>query len=198
MNSRKILIVEDEMIVQLHLRRIVEKIGHEVVGTATTMVEALEAAERNPPELVLMDIHLADGSDGVETARVLTERFDCGVVFATAYADEDPTPNQDKSNLKRQILESLDESDLSAESSSDFSGDPWLSGFRVSKKGPIQFRRTLDIGGDEVLLKIYGPVVKKKPGLRFQLEGLRIGDHPVKMEGFGNVKEGGLRFTVRF
>ena len=56
----------------------------------------------------------------------------------------------------------------------------------------------IEFGGDEVLLKIYGPVVKKKPGLRFQLEGLRIGDHPVRMEGFGNVKEGGLRFTIRF
>lgn len=115
---------------------------------------------------------------------------------APAYADDDAT--QDAKKLRRQILESLDESDLSAESSSDFSEEPWLSGFRVSKKGPIQFRRTLDIGGDEVLLKIYGPVVKKKPGLRFQLEGLRIGDHPVRMEGFGNVKEGGLRFTIRF
>ena len=115
---------------------------------------------------------------------------------APAYADDDAT--QDAKKLRRQILESLDESDLSAESQSDFSGEPWFSGFRVSKKGPIQFRQTLDIGGDEVLLKIYGPVVKKKPGLRFQLEGLRIGDHPVRLEGFGNVKEGGLRFTVRF
>ncbi len=115
---------------------------------------------------------------------------------APAYADDDAT--QDAKKLRRQILESLDESDLSAESSSDFSEEPWFSGFRVSKKGPIQFRRTLDIGGDEVLLKIYGPVVKKKPGLRFQLEGLRIGDHPVRMEGFGNVKEGGLRFTIRY
>ncbi|TFH20955.1 MAG: response regulator [Myxococcales bacterium] len=88
MQPRKILIVEDEMIVQLHLRRIVEQIGHEVVGTATTMLEAFEAAERTPPDLVLMDIQLADGSDGVETARVLSERFECGVIFATAYADD--------------------------------------------------------------------------------------------------------------
>jgi len=115
---------------------------------------------------------------------------------APAYAGDDAT--QDAKKLRRQILESLDDSDLSAESSTDFSGEPWFSGFRVSKKGPIQFRRTLDIRGDAVLLKIYGPVVKKKPGLRFQLEGLRIGDHPVGMEGFGNAKEGGLRFTVRF
>jgi len=117
---------------------------------------------------------------------------------APAYADDDATHDQDEKKLKRQILESLDEPDLSPKSSSDFSEKPWFSGFRVSKKAPIQYRQTLQIGDDEVLLKIYGPVIKKKPGLRFQLEGLNIGDHPVRMEGFGNTKEGGFRFTVRF
>jgi hypothetical protein len=117
---------------------------------------------------------------------------------APAYADDGATLNQDAKNLKRQILESLDEPDLSPKSSSDHSEEPWFSGFRISKKGPIQYRQTLRIGGDEVSLKIYGPVIKKKPGLRFQLEGLHIGDHPVRVEGFGNTKEGGFRFTVRF
>ena len=116
---------------------------------------------------------------------------------APAYADDDAKLDQDK-KLKRQILKNLDEPDLGAKSSSDFSEEPWFSGFRVSKKGPIQYRQTLQIGDDEVSLKIYGPVIKKKPGLRFKLEGLTIGDHPVKMEGFGNTKEGGFRFTVRF
>ncbi len=117
---------------------------------------------------------------------------------APTYADDDATPNQDAKELTRQILESLDEPDLGPGSSSELNEEPWFSGFRVSKKGPIQYRQTLQIGGDEVSLKIYGPVVKKKPGLRFRLEGLNIGDHPVRMEGFGNTKEGGFRFTVRF
>lgn len=115
-----------------------------------------------------------------------------------AYADDDTVLNQDGKNRKRQILKSLDESDLSSELSGDRSEEPWFTAFGVSKKGPIRFRKTLEIGGDEVSLKIYGPVIKKKPGLRFQLEGLHIGEHPVRMEGFGNTKEGGLRFTVRF
>ena len=117
---------------------------------------------------------------------------------APAYADDDATLNQDATKLKRQILKSLDESDLSPETSSDLSEKPWFSGFRVSKKGPIQYRQTLQIGDDEVSLKIYGPVIKKKPGLRFQLEGLHIGDNSVRIEGFGNTREGGFRFTVRF
>ncbi len=120
------------------------------------------------------------------------------LITPAAPAAADDYDTQDAKNLTRHILESLDEPDPNAGSSSDFSDEPWFSGFRVSKKGPIQFRQTLEIGGDEVLLKVYGPVVKKKPGLRFQLEGLRIGDTPVRVDGFGHVKGGGLRFTVRF
>jgi hypothetical protein len=117
---------------------------------------------------------------------------------AIAYADDDATHAQDEKKMKRQILKSLDEPQLGAEGSNDFSDKPWFSGFRVSKKGPIQYRQTLQIGDDEVMLKIYGPVVKKKPGLRFKVEGLNIGEHPARIEGYGNTKGGGLRFTVRF
>ena len=55
------------MVVQLHLTRIVEELEHELVGTAMDMHEALEVARAERPELVLMDIHLASGTDGVET-----------------------------------------------------------------------------------------------------------------------------------
>jgi len=85
--ASKVLIVEDEMIVQLHLQTIVSSMGHEVIGTAASADEAFAAAEMERPDLVLMDIHLAQGNDGVETARTLRERHDCAVVFITANAD---------------------------------------------------------------------------------------------------------------
>ena len=85
--ARKILIVEDEPIVQLHLQRLVVQAGHCVSGTASTAEQAIEAAEREAPELVLMDIRLPGEVDGVDAARVLCDRHDCGVVFASAYAD---------------------------------------------------------------------------------------------------------------
>jgi PAS domain S-box-containing protein len=88
LSARRVLIVEDEMVVQLHLGRIVAELGHELVGTAMNTDEALEIAERESPELVLMDIHLADGDDGVETARKLVRGLDCAVIFVTAYADQ--------------------------------------------------------------------------------------------------------------
>ncbi len=89
MTKSSILIVEDELVVQMHLRRIVDSLGHEVIGTAASTSEALAAAELKPPDLVLMDIHLADGSDGVDAARQLCDRWDSAVVFLTAYADRE-------------------------------------------------------------------------------------------------------------
>jgi PAS domain S-box-containing protein len=88
MSARRVLVVEDEMVVQLHLARIVSELGHDVVGTAMNTEEALALAAREAPELVLMDIHLADGDDGVETARKLVHELECAVVFVTAYADQ--------------------------------------------------------------------------------------------------------------
>ncbi len=88
MNPRKILIVEDEMVVQLHLSRIVEELGYDVVGTAADRDEAIELATQEKPQLVLMDIHLASGTDGVETATRLVRDHDCAVIFISAYADQ--------------------------------------------------------------------------------------------------------------
>jgi len=87
MSACKILITEDEMIVQMHLKRLVEGLGHEVSGTASTLKEALQAAERQTPDIVLMDIHLAEKSDGVEAAGLLRENYDCEIIFITAYGD---------------------------------------------------------------------------------------------------------------
>jgi len=114
---------------------------------------------------------------------------------AVAYADEDVSPDQNDQTIKRVILASLDHPELALQSPDESS---WITGFHVSKKGPIQFRRTLQIGDDEVLFKFYGPLAKKKPGIRFKVQGLRFGDNPVNMEGYGNTKGGGFRFTIRY
>jgi hypothetical protein len=114
---------------------------------------------------------------------------------ATAYADEDLSPDQNEKTIKRVIIASLDEPELALESLDESS---WYTGFRVGKKGPIQFRRTFLIGDDEVLVKLYGPVVKRKPGVRFKVQGLRFGDNPVNIEGYGNTKGGGFRFSIRY
>jgi DNA-binding NarL/FixJ family response regulator len=83
-----ILIVEDELIVALDLSQAVEDLGHEVAGTASTSEEAVALAQATRPDLVLMDIRLAGGVDGIDTAAVIQRAHPCPVVFVTAYDDD--------------------------------------------------------------------------------------------------------------
>ena len=83
----RLLIVEDETIVALDLRMRVEALGYQVVALAHTGARAVELAEQHLPDLVLMDVHLGEGMDGIEAATLIRDRLHAPVVFITAYAD---------------------------------------------------------------------------------------------------------------
>ena len=63
----KILVVEDEGILAMGLKRKLETLGHEITGLASKGQEAIEMASFNKPDLVLMDIVLRGNMDGIET-----------------------------------------------------------------------------------------------------------------------------------
>ena len=84
----RILIVEDEALVALELTENLERAGHEVVGPAATMTEALALCEEVPPELALLDINLRDGSNGVDIARALFARWGVLSIFASGQTME--------------------------------------------------------------------------------------------------------------
>jgi signal transduction histidine kinase len=85
--DKTILIVEDESIVALDLKRRLEALGYEVVGMVPSGERAIEQVASMLPDLVLMDIKLKGRMDGVEAAEAIRARFDLPVIFLTAYAD---------------------------------------------------------------------------------------------------------------
>jgi len=118
---------------------------------------------------------------------------------ADTYADEDEQAHRDSKILKRQILYSLDQPELGFAPQDEASKATPESGFKFSvKKGPIQYRNSFLLGDDEVSFKISGPLVKRKPGLKFRIQGLHVGELPLEIEGHGNTKGGSLRFKFDF
>ena len=89
MAKERILIVEDEPIVAEDLKRILERLGYQVVGKAANGPDAIRQAELNRPQMVLMDIRLEGPMDGIEVAEYILTHFDIPVSYLTAYADED-------------------------------------------------------------------------------------------------------------
>ena len=83
----RILIVEDDKMQALALEDRLVELGHSVVGIAASAPEAVTAAETQDPNLILMDLRLADGTSGIEAAGEIRNRLGVPSIFMTAYAD---------------------------------------------------------------------------------------------------------------
>ena len=81
-------IVEDERIVAFNLQQRLTKLGYQVLFTTASGENALQKIEHHGPELVLMDIHIEGGMDGIETAAAIKKKYKLPVIYLTAYSEE--------------------------------------------------------------------------------------------------------------
>jgi DNA-binding NarL/FixJ family response regulator len=86
---RRALIVEDELMIALDLEGAMSAIGFDICGLASTADTARSIAMDNQPDVVLMDVNLDGGREGIEAARWLREVCDTAIVFVTSYNDHD-------------------------------------------------------------------------------------------------------------
>jgi len=82
--SARILIIEDEALVAMELRFVLEDLGYEVVGSAGDARTARNLARETDVDLALVDIHLSDGPTGVELGRGLAQDDGVTVIYMTA------------------------------------------------------------------------------------------------------------------
>ncbi|MBD8491185.1 response regulator [Echinicola sp. CAU 1574] len=89
MLALKILIVEDDNVSALLLKKALEKNHHEILGIAATGEEALDLMDEQQVDLVMMDINLGGQLDGIKTTEIINEKYDIPVVYLTASSDEE-------------------------------------------------------------------------------------------------------------
>lgn len=85
--SADVLIIEDEPLIAMDLEALVADIGHRVQGIARTHSEAIAEVAKKTPSLVLADIHLADGSSGLEAVNEILSSITVPVIFITAFPE---------------------------------------------------------------------------------------------------------------
>ena len=88
MPQERILIVEDSMIVSLHLKSLLENEGYHVIGVCDTAEEAVKVAEESTPDLVFMDIMLAGEMTGIEAAEIIYKKHKTPILFLSALSDK--------------------------------------------------------------------------------------------------------------
>jgi CheY-like chemotaxis protein len=85
---KKILIVEDDMIISLVVENMIKKLGHDLVGKAASGEDAIKLAEEHEPDIILMDIRLKGDIDGIEAVTRIKEKIDTAVIYLTGNSDK--------------------------------------------------------------------------------------------------------------
>ena len=89
MEQARVLVVENEAINAMSLKRALRRYGYRVCEVASTGEEAIAIARQERPDVILMDILLAGRIDGFEAAREIRALADIPIVFLTGYMDDE-------------------------------------------------------------------------------------------------------------
>ncbi|MDD2439453.1 MAG: response regulator [Methanosarcinaceae archaeon] len=112
MESGRILVVEDEHIVAMGIKKMLKSLGYKVTGIASSGEEAISKAESTFPDLVLMDIMLKGNIDGIEAAEAIKNIADIPIIYLTAYSDGKVLERAKKTGPYGYIVKPFDENDL--------------------------------------------------------------------------------------
>ncbi len=85
----KILIAEDELIIALALKSMLEEEGHEITSLVSTAIEAITKSQIDKPDLILMDVLLSGSLNGFEAARIISYKDKTPIIFLSGNHDEE-------------------------------------------------------------------------------------------------------------
>lgn len=109
---KKILIVDDDRTTASVMQLYVSNLGYEVAGIATDGETAINLCRELQPDLLLMDIYLGKGLDGIDSAEIIHKHFGIPIVFVSAYADENTLKKAKAVNPMGYVNKPLRETDL--------------------------------------------------------------------------------------
>ncbi len=107
----KIVLVEDEAILRLDLKGMLEDSGYDVIGEAGDGETAIELAHQLNPDLMIMDIKMPK-MNGVKASKIITRTRNIPIIMLTAYSQEDFIEGAKKANVLGYLVKPISESNL--------------------------------------------------------------------------------------
>jgi len=111
MESLSILIADDESIIRLDLKKILEGMGHKVVAEASDGKAALDLARSTPIDLAILDIKMPE-MDGLDAAKTIAEEKIAPVLLLTAYSQQDLIDRAKEAGVFGYLVKPFKEADL--------------------------------------------------------------------------------------
>jgi response regulator NasT len=107
----RVVIGDDESIIRMDLRELLEEAGHEVVGEASDGVEAIELVQKEKPDIVLLDIKMPR-LDGIHAAKMIVHDNLAPVLLLTAYSQQDVVDKAKVSGVLGYIVKPISQVNL--------------------------------------------------------------------------------------
>jgi CheY-like chemotaxis protein len=121
-HSKKVLIVEDDMIISMVLERMINKMGFEIVEKATTGEKAIRLAHEHEPDIILMDIQLKDDIDGITAMQKIRKTSEVPVIYITGNSDQYYKERAQKTNYIDYLVKPIQMDDLKESINKVFNG----------------------------------------------------------------------------
>ena len=111
MENLRILIADNESIIRMDLKELLEEAGHEVVGEAVDGLKAVELTRKFKPDLVIMDIKMPE-MDGIAAAKMISNEKLAPVLLLTAYSQKEIVEKAKDSGVLAYLVKPVKESNL--------------------------------------------------------------------------------------
>ncbi len=111
MERHRVIVADDESIVRMDLREMLDSLGYLVVGEAGDGESAVHLSRELKPDIVIMDIKMP-GMDGIDAGRILTEERIAPVLLLTAYSQQDLVDRAKEAGVMAYIVKPFHEADL--------------------------------------------------------------------------------------
>ncbi len=100
----EILIVEDEKVISMDLKLMLENAGYNVIGTVSSFEEAIEKAREDVPDLIIMDIIIEGHGNGIDAAKRIRRRYNIPIIYLTAFSNAELLLNNGEGGPKSKFL----------------------------------------------------------------------------------------------
>lgn len=111
MQALRIIIADNESIIRMDLKELLEEAGHTVLAEAVDGVQAIELARRFSPDLIIMDIKMPE-MDGITAAKIISDERLAPVLLLTAYSQKEIVDKAKDSGVLAYLVKPVNEANL--------------------------------------------------------------------------------------
>lgn len=112
MNAIQILVVEDDIFISQDIVEMLTQMDYQVAGVAYDAANAIELLAKSTPDLVLLDINLGQGQDGIDVAEQIRANYQIPFIFLTSYASKSILERAKQTRPSGYVVKPFDEKDL--------------------------------------------------------------------------------------